>query len=160
MPIVQFPVGYLPSVCLSLRRTFACVVSKGLPNMSVLNSVVILSLFSVSLFVNSNASVWPLPTSIYLSGPPLPISPVFTFKTSSTSGVLKRGITRYLEIILQQIVGENVDHHLRANQTLSELVLSVRSYNESLQVDTSYGYTLKVSNGKASIEAKTPYGAL
>ena len=37
--------------------TFACVVSKALPNMSVLNSVVILSLFSVSLFVNSNASV-------------------------------------------------------------------------------------------------------
>ena len=128
--------------------------------MSVLNSVVILSLFSVSLFVNLNASVWPLPTSIYLSGAPLPISPVFTFKTSSTSGVLKRGITRYLEIILQQIVGENVDHHLRANQTLSELVLSVRSDNESLQVDTSYWYILKVSNGKASIEAKTPYGAL
>ncbi|XP_073228638.1 uncharacterized protein [Porites lutea] len=128
--------------------------------MSVLNSVVILSLFSVSLFVNSNASVWPLPTSIYLSGPPLPISPVFTFKTSSTSGVLKRGITRYLEIILQQIVGGNVDNHLRANQTLSELVLSVRSDNESLQVDTSYWYILKVSNGKASIEAKTPYGAL
>ena len=88
------------------------------------------------------------------------LSPVFTFKTSSTSDVLKRGITRYLEIILQQIVGENVDHHLRANQTLSELVLSVRSDNESLQVDTSYWYILKVSNGKASIEAKTPYGAL
>ena len=129
--------------------------------MSVLNSVVILSLFSVSLSVKLDASVWPLPLSIYyLSGPPLPISPVFTFKTSSTSGVLKRGITRYLEIILQEIAGENVDHHLRANQTLSELVLSVRSDNESLQVDTSYGYILKVSNGKASIEAKTPYGAL
>ena len=128
--------------------------------MSVLNSVVILSLFSVSLSVNLNASVWPLPTSIYLSGAPLPISPVFTFKTSSTSVVLKRGITRYLEIILQQVVGENVDHHLRANQTLSEIVLSVRSDNESLQVDTSYWYILKVSNGKASIEAKTPYGAL
>ena len=140
--------------------SFACVVSKGLPKMSVLNSVGILSLFTICLSVNSNASVWPLPASIYLSGPPLPISPVFIFKTSSTSGVLKRGITCYLEIILQEIAGENVDHHLRANQTLRELVLSVRSDNESLQVDTSYGYILKVSNGKASIEAKTPYGAL
>ena len=51
--------------------------------------------------------------------------------------------------------------HLReSNETLNELDLEVRSDNESLYVDTSYWYILKVSDGQARIEAKTPYGAL
>lgn len=105
-------------------------------------------------------TLWPVPASVSLSGPPLPISPAFAFKTMSSSGVLKRGITRYLEIILQQ-VGDNKMAHLReSNETLNELVLEVRSDNESLHVDTSYWYTLKVSDGQAHIEAKTPYGVL
>lgn len=105
-------------------------------------------------------SVWPVPASVSVSGPPLPISPTFVFKTTSTSGVLKRGITRYLEIILQQ-VGDNKMAHLRgSSENLNELVLEVRSDNESLHVDTSYWYMLKVSDGQAHIEAKTPYGAL
>ena len=105
-------------------------------------------------------SIWPVPASISVSGPPLPISPVFVFKTTSTSGVLKRGITRYLEIILQQ-VGDNKVAHLReSSESLNELVLEVHSDNESLHVDTSYWYMLKVSDGQAHIEAKTPYGAL
>ena len=124
------------------------------------HSLLLFSLASISLCWISNASIWPLPVSISLSGPPVPISPVFTFKTSSTSGVLKRGMTRYLEIILQQIGGSNVDYPGASNQTLSELVLKVRSDNESLHVDTSYWYILEISNGQASIEAKTPYGAL
>ncbi|XP_068715024.1 uncharacterized protein [Montipora foliosa] len=119
--------------------------------------------FAIFLHFPSNSKtsiIWPLPASISLSGPPLPVSPVFTFKTSSTSGVLKRGITRYLEIILQQIEKKN---HLdpRANdEALSELFLIVSSDSESLQADTSYNYTLKLSKGQASIESKTPYGAL
>ena len=117
-------------------------------------------LVSIFLCFPSKASIWPLPSSISLSGPPLSISPVFVFKTSSTSGVLKRGMTRFLEIILQQI-GDKKVVNLRANdQTLGELVLTVQNDNESLHVDTSYWYMLKVSNGQASIEAKTPYGAL
>ena len=123
-------------------------------------SLLFTPLVFISLCFNSEASIWPLPASVYLSGPPLPISPVFTFKTSSSSGVLKRGMTRYLEIILQQIGNKNVDYPRDRNQTLSELVLKVRSDNESLRVDTSYWYILEVSNGQASIEAKTPYGAL
>ena len=125
----------------------------------------LLFLILVSIFLcfpckQCKASVWPLPSSLSLSGPPLPISPVFVFKTSSTSGVLKRGMTRYLEIILQQIGDKNL-LNLRANdQNLGELVLTVQNDNESLHVDTSYWYMLKVSNGQASIEAKTPYGAL
>lgn len=51
--------------------------------------------------------------------------------------------------------------HLRgSSENLNELVLEVRSDNESLHVDTSYWYMLKVSDGQAHIEAKTPYGAL
>ena len=123
-------------------------------------SLQLFSLLSISLCLISNALIWPLPASVSLAGPPLPVPPVFTFKTSSSSGVLKRGITRYLEIILPQIRNANVDYSLRSNQTLSELVLEVRSDNESLHVDTSYWYILEISNGKASIEAKTPYGAL
>jgi len=69
-------------------------------------------------------------------------------------------MTRYLEIILQQIGNKNVDYPRDRNQTLSELVLKVRSDNASLRVDTSYWYILEVSNGQASIEAMTPYGAL
>lgn len=122
--------------------------------------MLLFSLASISVCWISNASIWPLPASISLSGPPIPISPVFTFKTSSTSGVLKRGMTRYLEIIQQQIGDSNVDYPGASNQTLSELVLKVRSDNESLHVDTSYWYILEISNGQASIEAKTPYGAL
>ena len=124
------------------------------------HSLLLFSLASISLCWISNASIWPLPASISLSGPPVPISPVFTFKTSSTSGVLKRGMTRYLEIIQQQIRDSNVDYPGASNQTLSELVLKVRSDNESLHVDTSYWYILEISNGQASVEAKTPYGAL
>lgn len=108
----------------------------------------------------SVASIWPLPSSMSLSGPPLLISPVFTFKTSSNSGVLKRGITRYLEIILRQT---NTKDHFesRANdKALSELFLSVSTDDETLQPVTCYSYTLTISNGQASIKAKTPYGAL
>lgn len=119
-------------------------------------------LFAVCLYFPalSVASIWPLPSSMSLSGPPLPISPVFTFKTSSNSGVLKRGITRYLEIIVRQI--ETKDHfEPRTNdKALSELFLSVSTDDETLQPDTCYRYILKISNGQASIEAKTPYGAL
>ena len=51
--------------------------------------------------------------------------------------------------------------HLRkSSESLNELVLEVHSDNESLRVDTSYWYILKVSDGQAHIEAKTPYGAL
>ena len=95
-----------------------------------------------------------------LSGPPLRISPVFTFKTSSNSGVLKRGITRYLEIILRQT---NTKDHFerRANdKALNELFLSVSTDDETLQPGTCYSYTLTIGNGQASIKAKTPYGAL
>ena len=46
------------------------------------------------------------------------------------------------------------------SETLNELVLNVRSDEEVLRVDTSYRYMLKISNGQANIEAKTPYGAL
>lgn len=47
-----------------------------------------------------------------------------------------------------------------SDQTLDELVLEVRSDDESLHVDTSYWYILKISDGQAHIEAETPYGAL
>ena len=105
-------------------------------------------------------SIWPVPASISISGPPLPISPAFVFKTTSTSGVLKRGMTRYLEIILQQVGDNKMTHPRESSESLNELVLEVRSENESLNVDTSYWYMLKVSDGQAHIEAKTPYGAL
>ena len=47
-----------------------------------------------------------------------------------------------------------------SSESLKELVLEVRSDDESLRVDTSYWYILKVTDGQAHIEAKTPYGAL
>ncbi|KAL9959394.1 hypothetical protein ACROYT_G032716 [Oculina patagonica] len=105
-------------------------------------------------------TLWPVPASISASGPPLPISPAFVFKTSSNSGVLKRGITRYLEIILQQVGENKMARLLESNDTLNELVLEVRSDDESLGVDTSYWYILEIKDGQAHIEAKTPYGAL
>lgn len=105
-------------------------------------------------------SVWPVPTSISASGQPLPISPAFVFKTTSTSAVLKRGITRYLEIILQQTGDNKMTNLHESSESLNELVLEVRSDDESLRVDTSYWYVLKVTDGQAHIEAKTPYGAL
>ena len=105
-------------------------------------------------------SLWPLPASVTASGTPLPISPVFTIHTSSSSGVVKRGITRYLEIILRQIGGNKAKYPSEGSETLDELVLNVRSDDESLRVDTSYWYILKIGDGQANIEAKTPYGAL
>ena len=51
-------------------------------------------------------------------------------------------------------------HPRESSESLNQLVLEVRSENESLHVDTSYWYMLKVSGGQAQIEAKTPYGAL
>lgn len=120
----------------------------------------IVLLVSVFACFRSNASIWPLPSSLSLSGAPLPISSVFTFKTSSTSGVLKRGMTRYLEIIQRQLGTKSKAHSRADDQNLSELVVTVGSDNESLHVDTSYRYMLKISSGQANIEAKTPYGAL
>ena len=111
-------------------------------------------------FIENPNSIWPVPASISVSGPPLPISPAFVFKTTSTSGVLKRGITRYLEIILQQVGDNKMTHPRESSESLNELALEVHSENESLDVDTSYWYMLKVSGGQAHIEAKTPYGAL
>ena len=51
-------------------------------------------------------------------------------------------------------------HLHESSKSLNELVVEVRSDNESLLVDTSYWYMLKVSDGQAHIDAKTPYGAL
>ena len=105
-------------------------------------------------------TLWPLPASVISSGPPLVISPAFVIQTSSSSGVVKRGITRYLEIILRQIGGNHMQNPSGKSETLNELVLNVRSDEEVLRVDTSYWYMLNISNGQANIEAKTPYGAL
>lgn len=105
-------------------------------------------------------TVWPIPASIKLSGGPLPISPAFVFNTSSSSGVLKRGMTRYLEIILQHVDEGKMTHLLESDETLNQLVLEVHSDDESLRVDTSYWYILEIKDGQAHIEAKTPYGAL
>ncbi|KAJ7377885.1 hypothetical protein OS493_025779 [Desmophyllum pertusum] len=69
----------------------------------------------------SNTSLWPVPAFVSLSGAPLPISRAFVFTTSSGSSVLKRGMIRYLEIILQQ-VGGNMEYLDESDQTLDELV--------------------------------------
>ena len=105
-------------------------------------------------------TLWPLPASVISSRPPLVISPAFVIQTSSSSSVVKRGITRYLEIILRQIGGNHMQNPSGKSETLNELVLNVRSDEEVLRVDTSYWYMLNISNGQANIEAKTPYGAL
>ena len=105
-------------------------------------------------------TLWPLPASVTASGPRLSVSPAFVIQTSSKSGVVKRGITSYLEIILRKIGGNQVHNPSEKSETLTELVLNVRSDAEILSVETSYWYMLNITNGQAYIEAKTPYGAL
>lgn len=107
-------------------------------------------------------SVWPLPQQISSSGGPFPISPAFSITTNSKSGVLARGITRYLEIITRQIgVLDQANESFNGiDESLTILVVTVDKDDETLSSETSYHYSLNVETGKAQIMADSPYGAL
>ena len=100
--------------------------------------------------------LWPLPRSVTTGGPALvPLSPFFSFTTSSPSARLARAMARYSSIISLNEEGGPVQ--------LEEATIAVASADESLNSSTSYAYTLSFDAAASSavqISADTIYGAM
>ncbi|KAA0173469.1 hypothetical protein FNF27_05109 [Cafeteria roenbergensis] len=100
--------------------------------------------------------LWPLPRSVTTGGPALvPLSPFFSFTTSSPSARLARAMARYSSIISLNEEGGPVQ--------LEEATIAVASADESLNSSTSYAYSLSFDAAASSavqISADTIYGAM
>lgn len=93
-----------------------------------------------------------------LSGEPFAISSALVIQTSSKSGILGRGINRYVKYI-------EINREERRNevddQMLKVVKINVKTDNETLGIDSSYRYTIDFrASDTLDISADTPYAAL
>lgn len=133
-------------------------------------SVFILFLFLGGVVPQDLANtLWPLPKTISANGPEFPISRAFTIDSSATSGVLKRGLVRYQEIIAKTLArGDSFVRFGPHDQTASlvKLVVEVAQDNDTLIDNTTdYSYKLTFLAGSHSpdtafLSAVSPFGAL
>ena len=109
--------------------------------------------------------VWPIPQQMTAAGPPLGLSPDFSFRILSEplgvappgGGVLTRGVARYMALLAQKPPSADVQR--RADQLTSCTVRAI-SASEELRGDTSVNHTLSVSPATCAIVADTVYGCL
>ena len=109
--------------------------------------------------------VWPIPQQMTAAGPPLGLSPDFSFRilseplgaAPSGGGVLTRGVARYMALLAPKPPSADVQH--RADQ-LSSCTVRAISASEVLRGNTSVNHTLSVSPGTCAIVADTVYGCL
>jgi len=109
-------------------------------------------------------TLWPIPQE-YVgqpTGDAVKISNEFAVVTNQPSQTLNRAVQRYKSIIMQRDLGSREYFQVCSNSTtvISKLSVNVASRDETLDIDTSYEYTLTVEDGKASISASTIYGAM
>ena len=115
-------------------------------------------------------TIWPIPKTFSASGAEFPVSRAFTIDTeSSSSGTVKRGAVRYLEIISRILAqGDKSPRYRRSNEaaSLAKVVVVVEQDNDTvLDNTTDYSYKLSFQAGSrtpetAFIFAKSPFGAL
>ena len=138
--------------------------------MNTLGSVVVfsilinLSVCTVNRAVNQEYdTIWPIPQK-YLGKPmgaAVSLSANFTIVANESSAILQRAIQRYLAIIMAGDVHRRfASGCVNATVTINKVSIDVTSQVESLDVDTSYDYSLMVDEGNAKIIAATIYGAM
>lgn len=87
-------------------------------------------------------------------------SPDFTFKTTTSSKILKDAIKRYEPLIIRS----DTEHAKCSSQAveISTVLIILRSDKETLGIDTNYDYELTISSetNDATIVANSPFGAM
>eukprot|EP00463_Aulacantha_scolymantha_P003402 TRINITY_DN4268_c0_g1_i1.p1 TRINITY_DN4268_c0_g1~~TRINITY_DN4268_c0_g1_i1.p1 ORF type:complete len:418 (+),score=45.70 TRINITY_DN4268_c0_g1_i1:73-1326(+) len=117
------------------------------------NGIVIFScvLLSTPLCAASAPLVWPVPQFISTVGSPLNLSMKFQFHLTTNSSIVSRAIKRYERYIhSQQLV----------DGSLVSCDVNFNSTSDVLNVDTSYKYTIAISDGACMITGETLYGAM
>lgn len=124
--------------------------------MAVIESLLKYVLLSCCIPSVISNTLWPIPSSVSLSGKPYAVSSALSFKTKSKSTILERGITRYLKYIDINSAAKNADDSM-----LKVVEINVDTDNELLTIDTSYRYNIAFNaSDSLVISADTPYGAL
>ena len=135
------------------KEKMQCFVGKGL---------FILALLHVSAGQKLN-TLWPVPQEYMVQpiGDAVKLSSGFAIVANQSSQILSRAIQRYTSFIMQR---DDEREYLQtcSNSTISisKLNIMVASQDETLNISTSYEYTLTVDSGEASISATTIYGAM
>ncbi|KAJ1841787.1 Glucosamine-6-phosphate isomerase (Glucosamine-6-phosphate deaminase) (GNPDA) (GlcN6P deaminase), partial [Coemansia sp. RSA 2703] len=114
--------------------------------------------------IPSAMAVWPIPATFEQGKSNTQTYWVNIETQGRTSAIVNGAVNRYRDIINKENYLAPVDYNrgiLKTSGTLQSLVVSVESTDETLGIDTDESYTLDVPvNGKATLKAKSPYGAL
>ena len=108
-------------------------------------------------------SLWPIPQeyAVQPTGDAVKLSSGFAIVANQPSQILNRAIQRYTSIIMQRdFKREYFQACSNSTMSISKLNVNVASRDETLDIDTSYEYTVTVEDGEASITAPTIYGAM
>ncbi|KAJ2648631.1 Glucosamine-6-phosphate isomerase (Glucosamine-6-phosphate deaminase) (GNPDA) (GlcN6P deaminase) [Coemansia sp. RSA 1250] len=114
--------------------------------------------------VPSALAVWPIPQTFDQGTSNTKAHWVSIHPQGKTSAIVNRAIQRYNTIVNNENFLAPVDYNrgtLQTSGTFTGLAVSVDSTDETLSMSTDESYTLDVPvSGKATLNAKTPYGAL
>jgi len=108
-------------------------------------------------------TLWPVPQEYVVqpTGDAVKLSSGFAIVANQSSQILSRAIQRYTSFIMQRDdEREHTQACLNSIISISKLNVLVASQDETLDINTSYEYTLTVDSGEASISATTIYGAM
>eukprot|EP00118_Oscarella_pearsei_P018802 m.194898 g.194898 ORF g.194898 m.194898 type:complete len:513 (+) comp39508_c1_seq15:46-1584(+) len=116
--------------------------------------------FLVLLLAHESATetVWPLPYSLTCKGPPVPLSPDFSIESPNDSTLLLSAINRYRTIIKQSLSTDGWKG--QQDTSISSLLVTVESADETLNSKTSYEYWVNVGNGIATVKGTSVYAAM
>lgn len=131
--------------------------------MTVFVNVVFLVFLRLSVCDQRYNTLWPLPQKYLVepTGPVVSLSTSFSIEANQPSETLSRAIQRYTVIIKEHAVDQPfASSCANATITINKLLIDVTSQDESLNIDTSYNYTLTIDGGNAKITASTIYGAM
>jgi hexosaminidase len=99
--------------------------------------------------------VWPPAKSIDVNGAPVALSPSFRISSNVDSLVHTAAIDRYAAKVADATTGPTADD---AN-AIESMEINVLDADETLGLETKYDYTLRVSGGRATVNASSIYGA-
>ncbi|KAJ2723218.1 Glucosamine-6-phosphate isomerase (Glucosamine-6-phosphate deaminase) (GNPDA) (GlcN6P deaminase) [Coemansia sp. Benny D115] len=114
--------------------------------------------------IPSVMAVWPIPQTFEQGKSNTQAYWVNIEVKGNAGSIVSKAVNRYRDIINGESFVAPADYQrgiLKVNGNLESLVVSVDSTDDSLGIETDESYTLDVPvNGKATLKAKTPYGAV
>ncbi|KAJ2790073.1 Glucosamine-6-phosphate isomerase (Glucosamine-6-phosphate deaminase) (GNPDA) (GlcN6P deaminase), partial [Coemansia linderi] len=112
----------------------------------------------------SALALWPIPRTLTQGTSNTRADQFSISAEGKSSPVIQNAIGRYLQIISDESFVAPVDYKrgtVKTSGTLNSLVVSVKSTDETLDLNTDESYTLDIPvNGKASLKAQSPYGVV